>query len=227
MVTGYLVSAGMAALTAGASLLVRRKVMRAEEGKKNAEKNGERDAGTGGKAKRGLAAAACLAGYLLLALLFEAYGYSLWKKERYLILLCAMYFLAAEDRRAHRIPNRWLLALCILRLILLAGEIFSWPGLWLEFLIHSFGGAFACLLLMLLAYFLSREKICLGDVKLLAVMGFYLGFALSYSVLLISLLLAAAWGIWNVWKKRVKMKDYIPFAPFLLAGLAAALGLGL
>ena len=63
--------------------------------------------------------------------------------------------------------------------------------------------------------------------KLLTVMGFYLGFSLTYAVLLLSLIFAAAWGLWNVWKKRVKMRDFMPFAPFLLAGLTAALGLGL
>ena len=80
---------------------------------------------------------------------------------------------------------------------------------------------------MILAFFLSREKIGLGDVKLLTVMGFYLGFSLTYVVLLLALILAAVWGLWNVWKKRVKMKDFVPFAPFLLMGLTVALGLGL
>lgn len=216
MVTGYLISVGMAALTAGAAYITARHF-------KTEIKMDEKEHGR----KRLLILSLCFTGYLGMALLFEAYGYSIWKKERYFILLCAMFLLAKGDRREHRIPNRRLLLLGIIRLVLLAGEIIFWPVLWKEFCIHAFGGATASFFLMILAFFLSREKIGLGDVKLLTVMGFYLGFSLTYVVLLLALILAAVWGLWNVWKKRVKMKDFVPFAPFLLMGLTVALGLGL
>ena len=216
MVTEYLIAVGMAALTAGAAGLTAGRL---------AGKNGSlpEQPKTG---KRAVILTGIVAAYFGIALLFEVYGYSFWKKERYFILLCALFFLAEGDRRERRIPNRGLAILAILRLAVLAGEIASYPGLWQDFMLHAFGGAAASFFLMIVAFFLYREKIGMGDVKLLTVMGFYLGFSLTYIVLLLSLVIAAVWGLWNIWKKRVKMKDFVPFAPFLMAGLTVALGLG-
>ena len=216
MVTGYLISAVMAVLTVAIAGLIAEQLS-----EKNASMRKQLKTG-----KQKLLFVLLAVVYLGISLLFEAYGYSFWKKERYFILLCALFFLAEGDRQEHRIPNRGLAILFILRLAILAGEVISYPGLWQEFFLHAFGGAASSFILMIAAFFLSREKIGMGDVKLLTVMGFYLGFSLTYIVLLISLVFAAVWGLWNIWKKRVKMKDFIPFAPFLLVGLTVALGLG-
>ena len=117
--------------------------------------------------------------------------------------------------------------LAILRLLILAGEIISYPLLWTDFMAHACGGAAGSFLLMMAAWFLSRKKIGLGDVKLLTVMGFYLGFSLNYIILFLSLIFAALWGVWNVWRKKMDVKDTVAFAPFITAGLFTALILGL
>ncbi|MDU5293932.1 A24 family peptidase [Eisenbergiella porci] len=161
------------------------------------------------------------------AFLFEYYGYSLWKKVRYDVLLCALPVLSLTDRKDRRIPNHFLVILAILRLLILAGEIISYPLLWTDFMAHACGGAAGSFLLMMAAWFLSRKKIGLGDVKLLTVMGFYLGFSLNYIILFLSLIFAALWGVWNVWRKKMDVKDTVAFAPFITAGLFTALILGL
>lgn len=165
--------------------------------------------------------------YLCAAVLFREYGYSVWKQERYYILLCAMPALARTDYRERRIPNRLLLVLSGLRLLILMGEIITYTELWKEFMLLAFGGAAGSFLLMTAAYFLSRGRIGLGDVKLVTVTGFYLGFSLNYTVLFCSLIFAAGWGLWNVWKKKMSIKDSVAFAPFLAAGLTVSLMLGL
>ncbi len=165
--------------------------------------------------------------YIAAAFLFEYYGYSLWKKVRYDVLFCALPVLSLTDRKDIRIPNRFLVILVILRLFILAGEIISYPLLWTDFLAHALGGAAGSFLLMMAAWFLSRKKIGLGDVKLLTVMGFYLGFSLNYIILFLSLIFAALWGVWNVWRKKMDVKDTVAFAPFITAGLFTALILGL
>ena len=45
--------------------------------------------------------------YLAAAFLFEYYGYSLWKKVRYDVLLCALPVLSLTDRKDRRIPNHF------------------------------------------------------------------------------------------------------------------------
>ena len=80
---------------------------------------------------------------------------------------------------------------------------------------------------MMAAWFISRKKLGLGDVKLLTITGLYLGFSLNYMVLFLSLVFAALWGVWNVWRKKMDVKDSVAFAPFITAGLFTALILGL
>lgn len=172
----------------------------------------------------------CITGallYLAAAILFGQYGYSVWKQERYYILMCALPVLALTDKRSRRIPNCYLAILCVLRLFVLAGELAAYPALWIEFAAHAGIGAAGSFVLMMAAYVLSREKIGLGDVKLITVMGFYLGFSLNYTVLILSLVFAAVWGLSKVWTKKMKLKDSIAFAPFIKAGLYTALLLGL
>lgn len=161
------------------------------------------------------------------AFLFTYYGYTLWKKERYYILLCALPVLALTDRKERRIPNRFLIILGILRIFILAGEIAAYPLLWTDFIAHACVGAAGSFFLMMAAWFISRKKLGLGDVKLFTITGFYLGFSLNYIVLFISLVFAALWGAWNVLRKKMDLKDSVAFAPFITAGLFAALILGL
>lgn len=52
-----------------------------------------------------------------------------------------------------------------------------------------------------------------GDVKLMALIGFFLGWQLTILAMYISFVLGAIIGIFYVIFKKVKIKDYIPFAP--------------
>ena len=135
-------------------------------------------------------------------------------------MLGGMTAIAYVDRKEERIPN-------VLLLVLLAGyplRLFSVPvG---ESLLGAlFGGG-----IFLAAYALSRGKIGMGDCKLMAVLGLYLGQARVAGVMLLSLLLAAVFGIVMIALRRMNRKSRLPFAPFVLAALllqwGAALGKG-
>ena len=67
---------------------------------------------------------------------------------------------------------------------------------------------------------LGREAMGGGDVKLLAVLALYLGWAELFLTLLAGCLLGLAWAAVR------RKKDAIPFGPFLAAGavLSAAFG---
>lgn len=169
----------------------------------------------------------CMAAVAGAAFLFHQYGYGFWKQMKYFVILCGVLLAAYADQKERRIPNRFLLILCGIRVILLTAEIIAWPTLWSDFLTHALGGAVGSFLLMLAAWYLSRRSIGLGDVKLLTVTGSFLGFSLNYISLFLGLLFAAIYGVTRVLRKKIKIRDEIAFAPFLAAGIWAALLIGL
>ena len=82
------------------------------------------------------------------------------------------------------------------------------------------------LILFLIAYFLSRKSIGLGDVKLAAVLGWYLGLALIWWDLVVGLFLAGLYSVVQLVRKKLNLKDSIPLVPFLAAGTILVVLLG-
>lgn len=176
------------------------------------------------------AAAWWLIGILMLtaaSLAFEKYEYSFWKKEKYYFLLCTATGLGVIDQKEHKLPNRFLAVLAGVRVILLAGEIATYPQVWSEFVQHVLFGVCASFLLMMAAYYISGKAIGLGDVKLLTVTGGYLGFSLNYVMLFVALVLAAICGLWKMARRKIAVKDSIAFGPFVAAGIWIVLLLGM
>ena len=113
-----------------------------------------------------------------------------------------------------------------IRALLLAGDLLAYPTYAKELLISAFGGMLLGFLVFLLAYGLSRKSIGLGDVKLVAVLGFDLGMSLVWTVMVAGLLLAGIYSCIQLARKKVSMKDAIPLAPFLAAGTILIMLLG-
>lgn len=157
---------------------------------------------------------------------FKTYGYSFWKIQRYLILMYTLPVLAWIDKKEKKIPNRILGILTLIRCVILTVEIISYTSMWGEFLTHAIWGGTFSFVLMIAAYYISKKAVGMGDVKLFTVMGFYLGFSLNYTVLFVSLLLAALYAVWNMLRKKLTAKDEIAFGPFVAIGLWAVLILG-
>ena len=175
------------------------------------------------------AAVMWIAGFPVMAVLswlFVSYGYSFWKTERYMILLYALPVLGYIDGKHKKIPNRLLIVLLVLRLPILIADLIFHPDLWAELFRFCLAGIAASLLFMLFAWFLSRKTLGMGDIKLVTVMGAYLGFSLNYVVLFLSLLMAAAYGLWRTVRKKGGLRDELALAPFLAIGLWIVLLLG-
>jgi prepilin signal peptidase PulO-like enzyme (type II secretory pathway) len=62
---------------------------------------------------------------------------------------------------------------------------------------------------------LWRGKVGMGDVKLMAVVGFYMGKESIMSCMITSLFLAAMFGMTMVLRKKINKTMGIPFAPFV------------
>ena len=150
--------------------------------------------------------------------LWKSYGYHWLKIIRYLILIVFLVPIGAIDFEKKIIPNKFLLVMIGVRGILLIGDMLAYPTYRVELLVSALSGMAIGFLVFLLAYFLSRKSIGLGDVKLVAVIGFYLGSSLIWSAMVGGLLLAGIYSCIQLIRKKVSMKDAIPLAPFLSAG---------
>ena len=168
--------------------------------------------------------------YLLISVvlikLFYLFGYSPTKIMKYCILPGGLVPIAYEDYKEKRIPNRWLLYLTGLRAVLFVVECCLYPSAAWDNILFTLGGGLISGIVLLMAYFISRHQIGLGDVKLFVVIGLYLGAAVTYFVILASLVVAAIYGAVNLLRKKLGAKDEISFGPFILIGTILILALG-
>ncbi|MCD7949388.1 MAG: prepilin peptidase [Erysipelotrichaceae bacterium] len=77
-----------------------------------------------------------------------------------------------------------------------------------------------CIVTVLPLYLLNHFKECIGgaDLKIMAIMGWMLGFYYSYVGLFIAIMLASLYALIKLLCRKVTIKTYIPFAPFLCIG---------
>lgn len=110
-----------------------------------------------------------------LAAEFFLFAYSIWKISRYMVLAAALFFIAWIDWQSRRIPNRILKMLLTVRGILLAAEWLTYPKLGLAVLLSALLGAAIGGGMFLIAHFISKGGVGMGDVKLFIVIGSYMG----------------------------------------------------
>jgi len=163
---------------------------------------------------------------LFSGIIFREYGYSITKITKYIILIAFGCYIAEIDKKEKRIPNKTLVYMVIVRTILLAIELVMYPVLWMEFLIHALGGLLAGTGILFLCYFLSKHSLGMGDVKFGGVIGYFTGSGIVYIIIVLSCILAAAYGLIQIARKKLTLKDEIPFGPFMQMGTVLALWIG-
>ena len=176
--------------------------------------------------RRGFFFLMCILCCLGLTWLFSQYHYGPFKAVKYLLLLAGLYPIAWEDAREKKIPNRWLLYLLAGRGFLFLAEAVYFPALLTENVKFILSGGLVSGAVFLTAYVISRRAVGMGDVKLVAVIGTYLGFRVNYFVMLAALVLSAVYGGGMVLRKKKGMKDEIAFGPFVAVGTLMVLLIG-
>ena len=71
-----------------------------------------------------------------------------------------------------------------------------------------------------------KNGIGMGDVKLIAVLGYYLGFQVLMSDMVISLLLTVVGGLTSLLIQKKSLRSELPFAPFVATGTMITILLG-
>jgi leader peptidase (prepilin peptidase)/N-methyltransferase len=139
------------------------------------------------------------------------------------ILGCALIVLFAIDLEHHLLPNAITLPGIVVGLLF---SFFTEPG-WQASIIGSLVGG-GVLFGVAEAYYRVRheEGLGMGDVKMLAMIGAFLGWKLALLTLMMASLCGTVIGVLLIVTKRGGMKYALPFGTFLALGAAAAATVG-
>ena len=139
-----------------------------------------------------------------------------WATTVYLALLALLVILTATDLEQRRLPH------IVLDPLILAAAAFVPFNPGVEPLMAVIGGAAAVGFLGVLAL-VVRGGLALGDLYLVAPIGLMLGWPVVFTALFAAAFLAAGTSLILLVSRRVGMRSYIPFGPFLVAGAVLAL----
>lgn len=158
---------------------------------------------------------------------FYMFSYGILKIARCLILLAALFGIAWIDWNEKRIPNKILILLLEIRVVLLILEWIVYPEYGGALLLFAVSGMMLGGGMFLLAGLISRGGLGMGDVKLFAVAGSYMGGGSILAAAFLSVLASAVYSVIMLLLKRIKLKEEIPFAPFILIGIMLTMALGM
>lgn len=152
----------------------------------------------------------------------------LWLKIfRYLFLVCGLALIAWIDHKKQIIPNEILIVLLIVRTLILTGECLYAGRYWMSVIIAAVMGFMIGGGIFLVCYLLTRGAIGAGDVKLFAVLGYFVGSGMIFGTVFLIVLLSAFYSIGMLIMRKTTLKKEIPFAPFVFFGTVLAMALGL
>lgn len=142
----------------------------------------------------------------------------------YAILFSALLLVAGTDLSHKIIPNAVtfpgiVLGLVSAATILPLGLLNGLVGLLV-------GGGILWLLAWASPYLFGKEGMGGGDIKLLAMIGAFLGWKLALMTIMIGSLVGSVVGVSLLAVRVIKREEYIPFGPFLVLGAVSALFFG-
>jgi len=129
-----------------------------------------------------------------------------------LIFFCFLIVVFVYDLKHFLIPDKIIFPAIFLALIY---NLFDLKGLLFNFLPAAFGG----FIFFLIIFLISKGKwLGFGDVKLVFLLGLFLGFPNILVALFLSFTVGAIIGIGLIILKGKNLKSEVPFAPFLVLG---------
>lgn len=139
-----------------------------------------------------------------------------WATAVYLVLLALMLVLTATDLEQRRLPHVVLDPLIVLAAVFVPFNPAVAP---LDALI----GAGAAVAFLGAVALVIRGGLAVGDLYLVAPIGLMLGWPVIFTALFTAAFLAAGSSLVLLAIRRVGMRSYIPFGPFLVGGAVLAL----
>ena len=139
-----------------------------------------------------------------------------WATVAYLVLLAFMLVLTATDLEQRRLPH------VVLDPLILLAALFVPFNPAVDPLMALLGAAASVAFLGALAL-VVRGGLAVGDLYLVAPIGLVLGWPVIFTALFAAAFLAAGTSLVLLAFRRVGMRSYIPFGPFLVGGAVLAL----
>jgi len=147
-----------------------------------------------------------------------------WSMVAYWGLYSALLVVAGTDLSHKIIPNAITFPGIVLGLIS-AGTILP-LGLINGIIGLLVGGGILWLLAWASPYLFGKEGMGGGDIKLLAMVGAFLGWKSAVMTIMVGSFLGSVVGVALIASKVIRREDYIPFGPFLVCGALASLFFG-
>ena len=139
-----------------------------------------------------------------------------WATAAYLLLLALLLVLVATDLEQRRLPH------VVLDPLIVAAAVFVPFNPAVDPLMAVIGAAAAVAFLGALAL-VVRGGLAVGDLYLVAPIGLMVGWPSIFSALFAAAFLAAGTSLALLALRRVGLRSYIPFGPFLVGGAVLAL----
>ena len=146
-------------------------------------------------------------------------GYNGLSLLRNVVFLDSLYLLSLTDAKKHIIPNKIIIADLVIRAFFLVLEVFFVADEPIVALQNTGYGFLISAIAALVLLVLSHGSIGGGDIKLIAIIGLYAGASKAFPVIFISFVLCAMASIVLLISKKRTLKESIPFAPFIFAGM--------
>lgn len=141
-----------------------------------------------------------------------------WATAVYLAWLALLVGLAATDLEQRRLPHLLLDPLILLGLVFIPFNPAVEP-------LNALIGAGAAVAFLGVIALVVRGGLAVGDLYLMAPIGSMLGWPTVFTALFAAAFLAAGTSLVLLGTRRVGMRSYIPFGPFLVAGAVVAIAI--
>lgn len=143
-----------------------------------------------------------------------------WLEVIQCLLLWDGVFLAALiDLKLKKIPNKILIVLLLVRIVVLIVCAIIIPENFVALLISSLIGMGVGAIIILSVLLVSKGSVGAGDLKLFSIIGFYFGVQGLLQIMIYTIFPATLFSLGLLATRRAKMKSTIPMAPFIFIGL--------
>lgn len=157
---------------------------------------------------------------------FYYYGYSVTTIISYIVLSSALLVIGHIDREEMIIPDVIIFMLFAFRISCVSIDmIINKENAFLIF-VSAFMGLFYGMIIFLIVRIFVKDGIGMGDIKLFAVIGFFVGNKTILWLMLMSFLIAMVSGLVKVAKKELSIKDAVSFGPYISTGSLLIMFLG-